>query len=85
MKKVVALLVLVAFLPAFSIAQDQDDVPYVILISFDGFRFDYSKLFGPPNFQLFAKNGTESEGLIPSFPSKTFPNHYTLVTAVTKV
>lgn len=82
MKKVVALFVCIVFLPAFLNAQGRDDVPYVILISFDGFRFDYTKLFGPPNFNSFAKNGTEAVGLIPSFPSKTFPNHYTLVTGL---
>ena len=81
MKKVAALLFYVIFLPALVCAQ-QDDVPYVILVSFDGFRYDYPKLFNPPNFQSFASEGAESEGLIPSFPSKTFPNHYTLVTGL---
>ena len=81
MKKVVALLVCVLLLPALLRAQ-QENVPYVILISFDGFRYDYSKLFGPPNFESFARNGAEAEGLIPSFPSKTFPNHYTIVTGL---
>ena len=81
MKKVVALLICIVYLPACLRAQ-QDNVPYVILISFDGFRNDYSKLFGPPNFQSFAREGAEAEGLIPSFPSKTFPNHYTIVTGL---
>ncbi|HEY5917624.1 MAG TPA: ectonucleotide pyrophosphatase/phosphodiesterase [Chryseolinea sp.] len=81
MKKVAALLFCISFLYAPK-AHGQDDVPYVILVSFDGFRFDYSKLFGATNFQSLAKNGTEAEGLIPSFPSKTFPNHYTLVTGL---
>ena len=81
MKKVAALLICCVFVPGLVRAQ-QDNVPYVILISFDGFRNDYSKLFGLPNFQSFAKDGAESEGLIPSFPSKTFPNHYTLVTGL---
>jgi predicted AlkP superfamily pyrophosphatase or phosphodiesterase len=81
MKKVVALLVCI-ILPALLRAQGEEDVPYVILISFDGFRYDYPELFGPPNFQAFAKSGTQAAGLIPSFPSKTFPNHYTLVTGL---
>ncbi|HMG90982.1 MAG TPA: ectonucleotide pyrophosphatase/phosphodiesterase [Chryseolinea sp.] len=82
MKKVVALFACIVFLPTLLSGQERDDIPYVILISFDGFRFDYPKLFSPPNFQSFAKNGTEAAGLIPSFPSKTFPNHYTLVTGL---
>lgn len=56
--------------------------PYVLLISFDGFRFDYAEKFNAPNFQSIMNRGTWAEGLIPSFPSKTFPNHYTIVTGL---
>jgi predicted AlkP superfamily pyrophosphatase or phosphodiesterase len=59
-----------------------ESVPYVILVSFDGFRYDYVKNFNPPNFKKFIANGSQAEALIPSFPSKTFPNHYTLVTGL---
>lgn len=55
---------------------------YVVLVSFDGFRHDYVSKFSLPNFQKFIKNGAASDGLIPAFPSKTFPNHYTLVTGL---
>ena len=82
MKKVVALFFACIVVSSALRAQAQDDIPYVILISFDGFRYDYLKLFSPDNFLSFAKNGTEAAGLIPSFPSKTFPNHYTLVTGL---
>ena len=58
------------------------ETPYVILISFDGFRFDYVEKFDLPNFKAIARNGTSAEALIPSFPSKTFPNHYTIVTGL---
>jgi predicted AlkP superfamily pyrophosphatase or phosphodiesterase len=51
-----------------------ESVPYVILVSFDGFRYDYVKNFNPPNFKKFIANGSQAEALIPSFPSKTFPN-----------
>jgi predicted AlkP superfamily pyrophosphatase or phosphodiesterase len=56
--------------------------PYVILISFDGFRHDYVSKFDAPNFKKFIRKGAAAKGLIPSFPSKTFPNHYTLVTGL---
>ncbi len=56
--------------------------PYVILISLDGFRWDYVDRFSPPNLSKFIKNGTKAESLIPSFPSKTFPNHYTIATGM---
>jgi predicted AlkP superfamily pyrophosphatase or phosphodiesterase len=56
--------------------------PYVVMVSFDGFRHDYVKRFNPPHFKKFIRQGSSAKGLIPSFPSKTFPNHYTLVTGL---
>jgi alkaline phosphatase D len=56
--------------------------PYVVLISFDGFRNDYVDSFKLENFRTFITEGASSEGIIPSFPSKTFPNHYSLVTGL---
>ena len=54
--------------------------PYVVLVSFDGFRADYLDQYPAPNFQRVVRNGVRSRGLIPVFPSKTFPNHYSIVT-----
>ena len=56
-------------------------LPYVVLVSFDGFRSDYVERFDLPNFRNFIRGGAAGP-LIPSFPSKTFPNHYTLVTGL---
>ena len=56
--------------------------PYLILISLDGFRWDYVERFKPPHLSNFIKNGVKAESLIPSFPSKTFPNHYTIATGM---
>lgn len=80
MKKAVSLvLCLIAIIRIY--AQPADS-PYVILVSFDGFRYDYLSKFNVPSFTKFAAEGVRSEGLIPSFPSKTFPNHYTVVTGL---
>ena len=59
---------------------DQLSKPYVVLVSFDGFRADYLDKYPAPNFQRVVRNGVRSRGLIPVFPSKTFPNHYSIVT-----
>jgi predicted AlkP superfamily pyrophosphatase or phosphodiesterase len=67
---------------SFWVLAQQKDLPYVVLISFDGFRADYVERFDLKNFKSFIKNGGAAEALIPSFPSKTFPNHYTLVTGL---
>src|SRR5690606_7748230 len=52
----------------------------VVLISIDGFRHDYIELHGAPNIAKIAEQGVRSEGLIPVYPSKTFPNHISIVT-----
>ena len=59
------------------------DQAIVILISIDGWRWDYLERFAPPTLSRLAAEGGRAEGLIPQFPSKTFPNHYTLVTGLT--
>ena len=56
--------------------------PYLILISLDGFRWDYVEKYNPPSLSAFIKNGVKSQSLIPSFPTKTFPNHYTIATGL---
>lgn len=54
----------------------------VLLISFDGFRYDYLNKVETPNFDSLISNGVQAEGLIPVFPSKTFPNHYSIATGL---
>ncbi|MEO7794961.1 MAG: alkaline phosphatase family protein, partial [Thermoanaerobaculia bacterium] len=56
--------------------------PIVLMISFDGFRWDYPELHGAPTLLELAREGVRAESLVPSFPSKTYPNHYTLVTGL---
>ena len=61
-----------------SVINDLD--PTVILISLDGFRWDYLSKTDTPNLDILVENGVISESLIPVFPSKTFPNHLSIVT-----
>jgi alkaline phosphatase D len=64
-------------------AANQFAKPYVILISLDGFRYDYAKRYGAQNLLELASHGaTAPEGMIPPFPSITFPSHYTIVTGL---
>ncbi|RPD98872.1 alkaline phosphatase family protein [Aureibaculum marinum] len=56
--------------------------PYLILISLDGFRWDYVDKYTPPNITNFIKKGIKAESLISCFPSKTFPNHYSIATGM---
>lgn len=54
----------------------------MILISFDGFRHDYFDRVDTPNFDILIEGGTTAGGLIPVFPTKTFSNHYSIVTGL---
>lgn len=54
----------------------------LLLISFDGFRYDYLDKAETPHFDSLAAGGVRAEGLIPVFPSKTFPNHYAIATGL---
>lgn len=51
-----------------------------ILISIDGFAHYYLDKFKPEFLTQFAKSGVKSEGMISVYPSKTFPNHLSMVT-----
>jgi alkaline phosphatase D len=55
---------------------------YVLLVSLDGFRWDYNKLYNTPNLNKLAKDGVKAERMIASFPTVTFPNHYTIATGL---
>lgn len=60
----------------------QQQKPYVILISADGFRYDYATKHGAPNLLSLAKQGVQAEYMLPSWPTLTFPNHYTIATGL---
>jgi predicted AlkP superfamily pyrophosphatase or phosphodiesterase len=56
---------------------------YVVLVSLDGFRWDYARRDGAKHLLALAKHGVWApEGMLPSYPSVTFPNHYTIVTGL---
>ncbi|MDR4988239.1 MAG: ectonucleotide pyrophosphatase/phosphodiesterase [Bacteroidales bacterium] len=58
-----------------------DDV-YVVMLSMDGFRWDYADRVPTPNLDFIAANGVKAEYVVPAFPSNTFPNHYTMATGL---
>jgi len=83
----IAALSIGAFAPCFA-AQAQTNkapaetrAPITILISIDGFRADYLDRGVTPNLSALAAGGVHA-AMRPSFPSKTFPNHWTLVTGL---
>jgi predicted AlkP superfamily pyrophosphatase or phosphodiesterase len=63
-----------------AVAQVRD--PILVLVSFDGWRWDYTDRLDVPNVRALAARGVRVRELIPSFPALTFPNHYTIVTGL---
>jgi predicted AlkP superfamily pyrophosphatase or phosphodiesterase len=55
---------------------------YVVLVSLDAFRWDYNKLYKTPNLNKMAQEGVNAERMISSFPTVTFPNHYSIATGL---
>lgn len=53
----------------------------LVLVSLDGFRWDYLDRHPTPNLDRVAA-GVRAESLQPPFPSSTFPSHYTIVTGL---
>lgn len=61
----------------------QQNKPYIILVSLDGFRYDYAQRYGGRNLLALGNRGASApQGMIPTFPSVTFPNHYSIVTGL---
>ncbi len=61
----------------------QQNKPYVVLVSLDGFRYDYAERYGANHLRELAAQGASApEGMIPVYPSVTFPNHYSIVTGL---
>lgn len=57
--------------------------PLVVLVSIDGFKPEYLRRGLSPTLNKLAEEGASSDGLIPPFPSLTFPSHYSVVTGLT--
>lgn len=95
MKKIFSLLTFLLFIYSFSQTDTAQVVvsnrenslaslskPYVVLISADGFRYDYLKKYNSKNLLKMAETGVSAPAMIPSFPSITFPNHWSLITGL---
>jgi len=81
---VVLLLIAITTVALFGVgcAKMEKTPQTVLLISVDGFRWDYFQKADTPNLDKLIEEGVKAESLKPVFPSKTFPNHYTIVTGL---
>src|SRR3954453_21218625 len=76
------LFLLLLALPAYAANRINDLRPTLILVSIDGFRPDYLDRIETPNLHAIMDRGVHAKYMIPSFPTKTSPNHYTIVTGL---
>lgn len=82
MKKFLVLLIAgVFFIQCGCTNTKRPSKPYLIVLSLDGFRWDYPQMYNTPVLDSLKKAGVFAQ-MVPSFPSKTFPNHYTLATGL---
>ncbi|MBX2931409.1 MAG: alkaline phosphatase family protein [Chitinophagaceae bacterium] len=63
-------------------APSQYNKPYIILISADGFRYDLAEKYNATFLKKMSNEGIKATSMKPSFPSLTFPNHYSIVTGL---
>lgn len=70
--------VLVACKPEGKLKDDS----YVVILSLDAFRWDYPDIANTPTLNSMAGQGVKAKALIPCYPSKTFPNHYSIATGL---
>lgn len=63
-------------------SSSQLDKPYLVLISIDGFRWDYPLLHDMPALAAIIADGVKAKSLQPVFPTLTFPNHYSIATGL---
>lgn len=75
-------LALLLILPDFRNDKREPYKNYVVMVSMDAFRWDYNKIYNTPNLNKLAAEGVKADRLIPSFPTVTFPNHYSIATGL---
>lgn len=65
-----------------ALPQRQAPTPTLLLVSIDGLRADVVGSGRMPTLDALARSGVHADGMTPSYPTLTFPNHYTLVTGL---
>ncbi|MEZ5082418.1 MAG: ectonucleotide pyrophosphatase/phosphodiesterase [Bacteroidales bacterium] len=82
MKRILFLLLAISLLFGCNPEKTKEQRQYVVMLSMDGFRWDYTEKVPTPNFDKLAAMGVKAKSLKPCFPTKTFPNHYSIATGL---
>lgn len=77
-----SLLFILPFIVIYSLQGQPKQDTYVLVVSMDGFRWDYPEKTALPHLKRIGESGVKADAIIPCFPSKTFPNHYSMATGL---
>lgn len=66
----------------FCACTKKEQTNYLVILSMDGFRWDYPQMANTPHLDSIAAAGVKAEAIRSAFPSKTFPNHYSMATGL---
>jgi predicted AlkP superfamily pyrophosphatase or phosphodiesterase len=80
--KIFFIFLLISSIDSAPIITNQSSPPLLLLISFDGFRWDYPDIYKLPNFDSIFKRGVRVKHIDNSFATVTFPSHFTMVTGL---
>lgn len=79
--RIIQIVLLFSLIPATAVkAAEQSDS--LLLISIDGFASQYMQQYPAANIKQLVQEGLTADSMQPVFPSKTFPNHYSIVTGL---
>ncbi|KAF7781640.1 hypothetical protein PRUB_b0932 [Pseudoalteromonas rubra] len=73
---------LITLMSSLALAKGQGAEQSVVMISLDGFRWDYIEKHKAKNLAAIAAQGVRAEYLEPVYPTKTFPNHLSIITGL---
>src|SRR5664279_5472033 len=79
---IIVLISILVILPGFRKDTRKPFRNYVVLVSLDAFRWDYSMIYNTPNLNKLAHDGVKADRMFSSFPTVTFPNHYSIATGL---
>lgn len=79
---IITICLLITLNISFLFSKYPNDSTIVVLVSLDGFRWDYPDRGYCPKLLSIADVGVRASSLKPQFPSMTFPNHYSIITGL---
>ena len=80
--KIFLLIFIISFIHCSPVLNKTSSLPLLLLISFDGFRWDYPDIYKLPHFDAILERGVRVKHIDNSFATVTFPSHFTMITGL---